>query len=73
MHLTIQFNLKKGNLDLLIDFNSKINTILLVYILKLDFKIYLINNRAQKIDSVIVNIFSIMLASFLISNKLEKA
>ena len=57
----------------LIDFSNKVNTITLGYIFKLGLKICPINFAAQKIDSSTLKMFEIVLASFQIKNKLERA
>lgn len=63
---------KKINIyQALIKLNNKINTIKLVYILNLGFKIYYINIKAQNIDNFIFKIFKIVLTSFRIKNNLK--
>lgn len=52
------------NIKILINFNSKINGMIPIYLSKLSIKIYHINIRAQKIDSFIFKIFQIILSSF---------
>ena len=54
------------------DFGSKLNTITLGYTLKISLKIYLIDIRAEKIDSSIFKTFKMVLASFKVENTLEK-
>lgn len=48
----------------LIDLGTEINTIILVYILKLYLKFYYTNIRAQKRDNSTFKMFEIVLASF---------
>lgn len=57
----------------LINLNNKVNTMTLTYVFKLNLKIYFINIKTQKIDSSIFNTFEIVLANFLVKNKLKKA
>lgn len=57
----------------LIDSSSKVNAITLGYFLKLGLKIYHIDVKAQKIDSFILKTFEIILASFQVEDKFEKA
>lgn len=45
----------------------------LAYTVKLDFRVWLINIEAQKIDSPIFKIFGIVPANFQVKNKLGKA
>lgn len=45
----------------------------LVYILKLDFKVYYTNVRVQKIDGFIFKIFEMIIANFQIEKKPKKA
>lgn len=52
---------------------SNINAMILAYTLKLDLGIYYINIEAQKIDHFTLKIFKIVLASFQVENKLERA
>lgn len=47
----------ENNVRILIDFNSKVNAITLVYTAKLSFKLYFTNVKAQKINSFILKIF----------------
>ena len=68
----IQFSLKKSEVQALINFGSKVNTMTLGYALKLGLKIHLINVKAQKIDNSTLETFEIVLASFQIEDKLEK-
>lgn len=68
----IQFDLKK-KIQTLIDSNNKINAMTLPYILKIDFQVCQTNIGAQIIDNSSFEIFEIVLASFQIENKLERA
>lgn len=54
----------------LINFDSKVNAMILEYALKLGLKFNLTDVKAQKIDSFILNTFEIVLASFHVENKL---
>lgn len=56
-----------------INFGSKINTITLIYVYKLDFKIRYTYIRAQRINNFIFIIFEKVLVSFQLSNKLGKS
>lgn len=64
---------KKNKIQALINFSSKINIMILVYASKLDHKICQTNIKVQKIDSSTFKMFDMVLASFLIKNKLGKA
>lgn len=55
---------KKNKILALNDFGNKINFIISVYISKLGLKIWKIYTKAQKINSSIIKIFEIVLASF---------
>lgn len=57
----------------LINSGSKINTMTGVYILKLGFKVWYINVKAQKINGSILKMIKIVLAIFYMENKLKKA
>lgn len=57
----------------LINFGTKVNVITSAYVLKLDLKIRQINFKAQKINSSSFKIFKIVLASFQIEDKLQRA
>lgn len=48
----------------LINYSNKVNIIMLIYFLKLDLKICYINIKNEKIDSLIVEIFEMVLTSF---------
>lgn len=64
---------KKDKLKALINSCNKFNTMMIVYTLKLNLKLYSINIRVQKIDNAILKIFEIVMSSFQIEIKLEKA
>lgn len=64
---------KKDKIKALFDFSSKINAMSLGYALKLVLKICHTSIKAQKIDGSIFKIFGIVLASFQVENKIEKA
>ena len=57
----------------LIDSGNKFNTITSEYTLKLGFQVYYTNIGAQKIDSSILKMFGMVLASFQVMNKLGRA
>ena len=65
--------IQKKEVLVLIDSSSEVNTMTLAYILKLGFKVYHTNIKAQKIDGFTLNPFEIVLADFQIENKLSKA
>ena len=69
----IWFKKSKIQVQILIDFGSKINTITLEYVLKLDLKVCLTNVKAQKIDNSTFKTFKIVLTSFQIENMLQSA
>lgn len=52
------------DIKLLIDSGNKVNDIILGFALKLDFKVYFTNIKAQKIDNFTLKIFKIVLANF---------
>lgn len=54
------------------DFDNKINAIILAYKTKLKLQIYLTNFKIKKIDRSIFIIYSIILVNFQIKNKYEK-
>lgn len=58
------YKTNKNKLQALIYITSKINIMMLVYILKLSLKFYFINIEAYKIDGFILKIVYIVLASF---------
>lgn len=55
---------QKNEVQALINSNSKINVITLVYAEKLGFIIWKISVRAQKIDSLLLKIYGIASAKF---------
>lgn len=56
-----------------INFDSKINIIILVYIAKLRLKIRFTKINVQKINNFILKMFKIILANFQVENKIRKA
>lgn len=62
IYYLIQF--KKNKVQALINSGREVNTMTLVYLLKIGLRIRRIDIKAQKIDSSIVEIFKIVLASF---------
>lgn len=64
---------KESNIQVLIYFGRKVNTMTSAYAAKLVLKVCFINVRVQKIDNLIFKTIEIVLASFQIQNKLEKA
>lgn len=55
-----------------LNLNHKINAILLVFATKISFVNWKIYKKVQKIDEFVLKIFKIIIASFLLSDKLEK-
>lgn len=72
-HYPIQFKKNKAKVQALLNSSIKVNAMILAYTAKLGLKIWLINIRAQKIDSYIFEILEISLASFEVKNKLSRA
>lgn len=72
IHYLLYFQKITNKLQALLNFGSKVNTMTSVYISKLSFKVCYTNVRTQKIDSSILEIFGIVLASFYIKNKPKK-
>lgn len=56
-----------------INLNKEVNTIILAYASKLSLKICYTNIKTQKINNSNLKIFEIVLTSFQIENKLERA
>ena len=73
IHYLLCFWKDIANIRALIDSGSKVNTIIPAYASNLNFKVYSTNVKAQKIDGFTLKTFGIVLASFQIENKLEKA
>lgn len=55
------------------DSGKKINTMIVVYVLKLGFKAHYINVGAQKLDNSTLETFSMVLINFQIKDKLKRA
>lgn len=64
---------KKNKVQALINFSNKVNVMIPANASKLDLKICCINVKTQKIDGSTFKILKIVLASFQVENKLEKA
>ena len=64
---------KKNEVQALIDLGNNINILTLVYVLKLGLRVYRTIFRAQKIDDSTFKIIRMVLASFQIEDKLERA
>lgn len=62
IHYPVRF--KKDKAQVLINSESEVNTMTLVYISKLGLKVRLTNIKVQKVDSSTFEIFGIVLASF---------
>lgn len=72
IHYLLYFQKNTNKLQALLNFGSKVNTMMPVYISKLGFRVCHTNVRTQKIDNSILEIFKMVLASFYIKNKLKK-
>lgn len=72
MYIHYPFYFQKDTIEIkvLIDFNNKVNTITLAYILKLGLQVCYTNVRALEIDCSILKTFRIVFASFEIKDKL---
>lgn len=55
------------------DSGSKINAIVLINAAKLEFTIWKTNDNAQKFDGLTLMTYKMIIASFLLKNKLKKA
>ena len=64
---------KKNEIRALINSGSKVNVMTLAYTLKLGLKVRRTNVGAQKIDGSTLEMFGMVLASFQIEDKLERA
>lgn len=73
IYYLVWFKKNQTKILALIDSGNEVNTITRSYIVKLDFKIYATDVKAQKINSFTFKIFEIVLTSFQINNKLEKS
>ena len=63
----------KGNVSALIDFGSKVNAMTPVYAIKLSFKVWRTNVRAQKIDAFLLATYKMVITAFQVLNKLGRA
>ena len=72
IHYLLRFHKDNLGVRALIDSDSEINAISLVYTSKLDLKVYHTNIGAQKIDGSTPKTFKMVLASFQVEDKLEK-
>lgn len=64
IYYAIQFNENQAKIQALLDFDSKVNTIIVIYVAKLDFKIQPTNIGIQKIDNSTFKTLEIVIASF---------
>lgn len=64
---------KKRKIEVLINFDNKINTITIIYTTKLNLKICHTDIGAQKFDSFTFKFFKIILVSFYVKDKLDQA
>lgn len=67
------FQKRKNNVQVLINFKSKINRITLANTLKLSFWIWKTNISIQKIDTLALTTFEIIMVGFQLQVKLKKA
>lgn len=65
------FKKNQTEVQALLDFSNKINTMTLAYIAKVGLKVLSINVRIQKIDNSTLKLLEILLASFLVVDKLR--
>ena len=72
IHYSLRFRKDTVGVRALIDLGSEVNAMSPAYASKLSLKVYHINIGAQKIDSSILEIFEIVLASFQMEDKLGK-
>lgn len=73
IYYLILFKKNQAKIYTFLDFGRKINIIILASVSKLGFKVQPINFGAQKIYSSIFKTFKIVLFSFQIEDKLERA
>lgn len=73
IHYSLRFWKDTNKMQALIDFDSKVNIITLIYVLKLGLRVRQTKVKAQKIDGSTLETFKIVLASFQLENKLEQA
>ena len=73
IHYLMQFQKYKEVIRVLINSGSKINVITLVYVSKLRLMVQKTDMKTQKIDSLLLEIYKIVIAAFQVLNKLGKA
>lgn len=73
IYYLLHFRKNTVEVKTLFDSSSKVNAITPVYASKLDLQVRCTNVRIWKIDGSILKIFRMILVSFQIENKLEKA
>lgn len=73
IYYLIRFKKEQAKIQALLNFNSEVNIISLVYVAKLGFKIRSTDVKAQKIDDSTFEIFKIVLTSFQVKDKIKKA
>lgn len=64
IHYLVHFQKNWAKIQALIDFESEVNIIIPAFALKLDFKVWSIDIRAQKINSSTFKTFAMSLTSF---------
>lgn len=72
IYYSIYFKKNQAEIQALINFENKVNTMTPVYASKLGLKVLPTNIRAQKIDNSIVKTFGMVSASFYIDDKFRK-
>ena len=74
-YIYYSLSFRKDTIDIraLIDLGSKVNAIVLAYASKLGLKVCPIDVGAQKVDAPIFEILGMVLASFLVEDKLGRA
>lgn len=72
IHYLVRFQKDKDNMQALINLGSKINAMNSVYVKKLGLCVRQTDVGAQKIDKSHLKIFEMVMASFLLQDKLEK-
>ena len=70
VYYLIQF--KKKEVQALIDSESEVNAMTPTYASRLSFWVYCTDIRAQKLDGSLFETFGMILASFLVEDKLER-
>ena len=73
IHYPLRFQKETAGVRALINSSSEVNAITPAYAAKLGLKIRKTDIRAQKIDSSTLDTFEMILASFQIKNKLDRA